>query len=51
MARLEIPLCVHIKFGKPVGVKCAFRFMNFVLWKMDWIADVRLGSEWDIDRI
>lgn len=33
---------VYVTFEEPVGFKWVFRYMNFVLWKMDWIKDLGL---------
>lgn len=36
-------LCLHVKFEELVGFKWTFGYMNFILWKMDWIKDIDLG--------
>lgn len=36
-------LCLYVKFEELVGFKWTFSYMNFILWKMDWIKDIGLG--------
>lgn len=36
-------LCLYVMFEELVGFKWTFSYMNFILWKMDWIKDIGLG--------